>query len=187
LLVLAQETTSSDSTARVLAILALLVSVLSLGWNIYSWRASGRPLRVHAGYNEKTGMAEIAVFNTGRLPVTVEQVGLRILLGSSWYPSGAFFDVYASARVDDRDVPWHTSLPLELPPGSSRSIKVHLGQFYPMADQEDRDLGHEYRARPFVLTGTGTACFDRRPGGLALHVRFQERHDQLVDRLIKGS
>jgi hypothetical protein len=187
LLVLAQETTSSDSTARVLAILALLVSVLSLGWNIYSWKASGRRLRVHAGYNEKTGMAEIAVFNTGRLPVTVEQVGLRILLGSSWYPSGAFFDVYASARVDDRDVPWHTSLPLELPPGSSRSIKVHLGQFYPMADQEDRDLGHEYRARPFVLTGTGTACFDRRPGGLALHVRFQERHDQLVDRLIKGS
>jgi hypothetical protein len=183
---LAQASPPTDPIARTLAVLALLISAFTLAWNVYSWAASGRRARLRADYNPRTGMLYLVVFNTGRLPVSVEELGLRILLGSFWYRAGMFFDVYESPQGGDRDVPWHPSLPLELPPGSSRGLKVHLGQFYPMAEQQDRDLRHEYSARPFIVTGTGRSIFDRRRGRLTLDIRFQERRDQLIDNPIKG-
>jgi hypothetical protein len=75
-------------TALILSIIALVFSVVSLGWQVWSWSRSGPVVKVTTGfrflpYGDRTGGHHIYIraHNEGRTSVQVTGCGLRVLQG----------------------------------------------------------------------------------------------------------
>jgi hypothetical protein len=93
-----------------IAIAALVLSVLSLGWQIWTWRHAGALVHVTANqslpvYRGEVGTphVQIAATNKGRGPTTVTSWGLRM-------PDGNDMTVLYQ-------LPWSSPLPFAIPPG----------------------------------------------------------------------
>ena len=95
-----------------IAIAALVLSVLSLGWQIWTWRHVGALVHVTANqsipvYRGEVGAphVQIAATNKGRGPTTVTSWGLRM-------PDGNDMTVLYQ-------LPWSSPLPFAIPPGGA--------------------------------------------------------------------
>lgn len=80
----AREGSGVDLFARILSILALLVSLSALAWQFLSWRLSGPRVRVDwlssmmVGEPDHPEVLVLIVNSRGRLPITVQQWGFVI-------------------------------------------------------------------------------------------------------------
>lgn len=131
-----------------LSVLALMLSITALAWQVISWRRSGPRLRVVTTQgivgSPPNGCWFIAVeiSNTGRLATEISQVGFQLSRGEK-----------RRHIVDLEDV---LGIPIELPrtlaPGASTSV-----MYAPQRLLEAlRDQGlHGKKAHPFASTGTG--------------------------------
>ena len=171
-----------DTFARVVAVAALLFSLSSLAWNVYSWRRSGHHVIVNSphGATPRDGVIWLEVRNSGRAAVRVVGVGLRLNATKPW-PDGAKFPTAVQAQLvseGNGPFPEQPQLPYLLEPSEVVEWRFHLGQLYPDASLKSHliDLEREYLGRPCVFLGTGEVVKSRATRYIA--VRFRERWDQ---------
>src|SRR2546423_139829 len=108
-----------DGLARGLAIAGLAVAVLSLGWQVYTWRRNTGRIKVslnkqtHDTYGGQRDTAEVTVRNVGSGPVYVETISfvLSSAVPVVWEP-------------DDKTSP---VLPYSVAAGEARSWRFLLG------------------------------------------------------------
>ncbi|MFC3452490.1 hypothetical protein [Amycolatopsis speibonae] len=132
----------------VVAWLALIVSMSSLGWQVLSWAKSGARVHVVCGFSVRTlGTAPVtiavyvAVTNRGRLGTTVDEAGFR--LGS-----------HRAKRFSGFSIDVDKILPLRLEPGDTVVIKRDWAQLEEPIDRFgawNRDLLHPYARAGGVL------------------------------------
>ena len=102
--------------ATVLAIIAILLSLASLAWQVVSWRRSGAVVSVTAtqtlplyGNRNQPGdwHVDVTARNSGRSPITVNSWGLRMPNGQTMVMPG--------------NLSWSASLPHRPEPGANAS------------------------------------------------------------------
>lgn len=143
---------SVAAAALVVSCLAILISLGTLGWNIYSWHHTGARLKVRATslftshpIGGKAKYLAIEAINTGRTATTVTGFGFKI-------PSGEFLLLMESA------IPT-ANVPSRLDPGDSMTFAVD-----PL---ELRDAAIERNVNPSDCT----------PYAVCGHGRFEGKFD----------
>jgi hypothetical protein len=148
-LVATAETTISSWTGPVvltlcLSVLALLVSITALVWQVISWRRNGPRVRVASkwGFAGATPFISIEITNAGRMATEVNQLGFQL------------------SEVDDRQhiamvrdvLRMPVTLPIPLAPGATVS-KMYAASDVLEVMQNFELTGTE--ARPYADTGHG--------------------------------
>jgi|tagenome__1003787_1003787.scaffolds.fasta_scaffold20717804_1 hypothetical protein len=139
------------TTALVLALLALVVSVLSLGWQVVTWRAGGprivvTPSAFHLAGHPEDAEILVVVANKGRAPVEVD--GCYVALGA------------ASNNVSTYEVP--------LAPEGKRRLDSMSSLVYQIPAKAVRDVFDAESYRDFWVHGvarlsTGGTVFSNKP------------------------
>lgn len=130
--------------ALVLSVLALLVSISSILWQIYSWRRTGPRVTVRAQHaflapyaGDLVPMVSITATNKGRSSTQVQGFGFRVKGKSDLVSPASYL------------------APLDLPADLSVGGEVTYYYYDPAAlvrESREKGLG---RLRPFVRTGHG--------------------------------
>ena len=162
--------------ATTLAIIALVVSVASLAWQVVTWRTSGPVVRVRKTYmryyhqvsDEKSGVTfAVIVTNVGRAPITVNEV--RLEFDS---PIGRWFDlVWLQKLVPPQDAAYlSTPLPFRLEPASDATFEIKFEApesfFVQLLNEKEPPLN------AVVVLGNGRKISVPIPQGLELWTYF---------------
>jgi hypothetical protein len=141
----AREGSNMDLTARILSILALVVSLSALLWQFVSWRLSGPRVRADSlsgialGQPDHPEVLVLIVNSRGRLPITVQQWGF-VIKGTLQAPTGWTSGPELPHRMEpDSEARWMLDY---------REARQWLRQNYP-SQRRYRDLV------PFVRRGGG--------------------------------
>jgi hypothetical protein len=104
-----------DVVARGIAIAGLVIAILSLTWNIFSWRRQGPTLRIKASCTGRGATMTVSgsVRNIGRLNTDLENVSV------SWTKGGAPFGYYVPHRFIKG-----LTLPQSLPAENGTEFKI---------------------------------------------------------------
>lgn len=140
-----------------IALVALVLSVVSLGWQAWTWKNNGPVVEVNvtnaitdAGTGEPEHYVGVEAVNTGRAPTTVTSWGFELPGGGSVYSTVAL-------RISE-------SLPCRLESHSKAT-------FYLVADELRRvrqERGIEFTdMRPWVELGTGKRILCKKTVPLA--------------------
>lgn len=133
-----------------------MLSVVSLGWQIVSWRRSGPRIKVEriqgrgVGHLDPTWFIGVKADNSGRLQTQVQQFGFQLLDGESISPTGNYHG--NPIRV------------MDLPPGGTASLEYDAQEIRDaLAGRRLRKWPHIFarkNVRPFVVTrfATGLCC-----------------------------
>jgi hypothetical protein len=148
------EVTALDFTTLVIAVAGLVAAVVSLGWQVVSWRWSGP--RVHADIG--LGIMTMTDGSLGPAVVTVEGINTGRAEASivSWaikFPDGgAIVPAISQARWSG------PSLPVTLPGGHSAMWQVERSWLV----EARREVGlGEIEVRAFIMLGSGTRLLSR--------------------------
>ncbi len=170
--------------AITISILAFLVSLGSLLWNMYTFLWSG--YRLDLLYQDAKapahGWITVEAMNRGRGPVQISSVGLMLPFHTK---EGKMQPVHIPAdptmyEFSGQIAIGPTPLPLVVQGSSSEKITFHLGELYHFADRlAIIDVHIPYQALPFILTGTGEYIYPRN--ATYLQVMFSERRQQFIN------
>lgn len=134
---------------------ALVLSVVSFGWQVISWRRSGAQMRVVTKWgiagSPPDGVWFLAVeaTNTGRLATEVNQIGFQLSRREKRQTIVLFQDAIGRP----------ITLPIQLPPGASTSVMYRPSDLLEVLRREG--LAGK-RARPFAATGHGHTLGPRK-------------------------
>jgi hypothetical protein len=135
-------------------VVAIVLSVASLTWQIVSWRRSGSVVTVRVAqffpvYDQGLGdlYTSVTAHNSGRAPVTVTGWGLRL-------PSGGTI-------VMTRNLPWFSPLPYRLEAGAEGSWAISTDDV--RASCAEHNVRYQ-DLRPFVKLGDGQTVTAKRRG-----------------------
>jgi len=155
----AEESTSDWSGPVILtlciSVLALLVSITAIAWQVISWRRSGARLRVVTKQGivgsppDGRWFISVDISNTGRLATEISRVGFQLSRADERQQIVDFQDVLGMP----------ITLPRSLAPGASTSV------MYDPARLLDTLRGHGLTgkwARPYADTGHGRTLGRRR-------------------------
>lgn len=134
-----------------LSVLALLVSVTALGWQVISWRRSGARLHVATKWGNAGGrwFISIEARNTGRLATEIGQVGFQLSSAEKRRQVVDFEDVLGMP----------IQLPRTLAPGGTTSVMYAADRLLATLHKE----GLTGRgSRPYVDTGAGRTLGRRK-------------------------
>ncbi|MER6663225.1 hypothetical protein ABT256_01650 [Amycolatopsis japonica] len=111
----------------VVAWLALVVSGLSLGWQVFSWRRSGARLHVWGEALEfgEDAYVKVHVINKGRYAVTVKGAGYRYLTPRRLARAVPLYRV-SSAVTPPRRLEGHEELEVRVPLAAIDSVRDDL-------------------------------------------------------------
>ncbi len=123
----------------------------SLGWQLFTWRASGPKIEVvtkygFPTYGDRLGSQHLCItaVNTGRADATIASWGIRL-------PDGSNF-------ILPRQLPWSTQLPAVIAPQSSRTFYIELVGVIELS----RARGVEVSSlRPWIQLATGKEVFGK--------------------------
>lgn len=147
-----------------LSVLALLVSVTALAWQVISWRRSGARLHVATRWGIAGGRAFISIEtrNTGRLATEIDQVGFQMSKAEERRQVVDLTDVVG------RPIP----LPRTLAPGGTTSVMYGADRL--LATLRNEGLtGRD--SRPYVDTAAGRTLGRRKQN---LHEMARKLIDQ---------
>jgi hypothetical protein len=138
-----------------IAIAALVLSVLSLGWQIWTWRHMGSVVHVTANqslpvYRGEVGAphVQVAATNKGRGPTTVTSWGLRM-------PDGNDMTVLYQ-------LPWSSPLPFAiLPDGAAGAWFVEIDKVQDACQRAGLDHRH---LQAWVRLSDGRQIFAKQSG-----------------------
>ncbi|MGA5472537.1 hypothetical protein ACPCUK_27660 [Streptomyces arboris] len=133
-------------TSVVIALVALVVSLISLGWQIITWLRSGPVIKVkgHSSIAVVDGNAgevhlSVTAVNRGRAPATVTGWGLRLPNGSSVVPQSAQLpgtNPLPHRLEPHAEASWH--VPQTAVEEACRTHHVELSQVRPFVDVSGR-------------------------------------------------
>jgi hypothetical protein len=134
---------------------ALVLSVVSFGWQVISWRRSGAQMRVVTKWGiagtPSDGVWFLAVdaTNTGRLATEINQIGFQLSRRDKRHTIVLFQDALGRP----------ITLPIPLAPGASTSVMYRPGDLLEVLRREGLT---GKRARPFAATGHGRTTGPRK-------------------------
>jgi hypothetical protein len=188
-----QPPSSPDMVARYVAVAAIVVSLSTLAFNIYSWTRNGPRIKVVMNDTAapEDGWITLRVTNDGRLLARIDTVGLRIKTGSLIIQRYAIVEV--SSIFEGTVVPFATKFPHTISDNDSGNVRFHLGQVYPNARvNQGIDVARQYEALVFVRLKTSKSIKAKRGKSTMklrraarIAVRIKERADQLEEQMTK--
>jgi hypothetical protein len=148
----------------VIAGFALALSVISLGWQVHSWRHSGPRVTVKrtrgiGGTARGVWFTGVQAVNSGRLGTQIQQFGFQL-------PNGQII----TALYEFIGQP--IQLPMDLPAGGTASVMYNARNIREALAGQPR-FGEE--VRPFVVTGHGR--FEGEKIDLVAEVDLLCRHE----------
>lgn len=128
-----------------IALLGLLLSVVSLSWQAWTWRHEGPVIKLSTEnhlptYGDVVGdhLVALHVVNSGRSATTIESWGIRLPEGSS---------VFQTNQPE-----WFTRLPYRLEPHSSTDLRIAADDLRGVARRQQVPFSS---MNPWVRLGSG--------------------------------
>lgn len=145
---LADDWTAQNVLTLVISVVAALLSMLALGWQIYSWRRSGPRVSVTAQHaitldESGTELVSVTATNAGRLQTVIHEFGFEMPDRRKFVELQSFVPI---------------ALPADLPPGGSVSFYFIREKLSRSAEDEGV---HPTQLRSFARGGHGVTYGNR--------------------------